>query len=124
MSRWLDRAEDTSPDKAAKQGFSGIILVIAGGIIAIIEAMFEGISEVIRVLSDLRDFMAAFFTQPIQILEGTAAHTVFELTAGDWAFFGPFTFAAGVVAIAVAWWAWNILDPDIPFLNQLLFWRR
>lgn len=120
---YIDKAEGMSPADATEQGISGVILAIFGGMVMIVEAFFEGISKVIGVLSDFRDLIGAFFTSPIQILEETAAHTAQVLTTGEWAFFGPATWAVGVFSIVLGFWVWTLLDPDIPFIDNLLPWR-
>lgn len=115
----LDRAEGTDPADAARQSFSAIIFAIAGGISMVIGVFFDGFANVVGRMRDLGEFISAFFLTPIPILEETADFTAFELTAGDWAFFGPFTFTAGVVAIGVAFMAWVWLGAPIPFYGNL-----
>lgn len=88
-----------------------------------VEAFFEGISSVLGVMQDFRSFIGAFFTAPIEILTETASYTAFALTSGEWAFFGPGTFAVGVFSIVLAWLVWNVMDPEVPFIDDLLPWR-
>lgn len=120
---WLSRARGMSPAEATEQGISGAILAVFGGIIMMIEALFQGLSRLMEVLGDLREFIGAFFTAPIEILTETASYVAFTLTEGDWAFFGPGTFAVGVLSIVLAWWVWTLFDPDIPFIDNLIPWR-
>lgn len=120
---YLSRAEGDDPAEATSRGIAGVILAIFGGLIGLVNAFFDGVADVVGVMSDFREFIGAFFTAPIQILEETASFVAFELTRGEWAFFGPGTFAVGVMSIVLAWWVWNVLDPKIPFIDTLLPWR-
>ena len=120
---WIDKASGLSPSDATSQGISGLILAIFGVGITIVSAFGDGLAKVIGVLSDFRDLIGSFFTSPITILEQTAQYSADSLTVGDWAFFGPGTWAVGVAAIAGGFWLWTVLDPDIPFVDELLPWR-
>ena len=120
---WIARAKGMNPADATSQGVSGLILAIFGAFIGLIAALEDGIAKVIGLLSDFRDLIATFFTSPEVILEETAQYSAEALTVGDWAFFGPATWAVGVAAIGLGFYAWTLLDPDIPFVDQLLPWR-
>lgn len=120
---WIARARGLSPAEATQQGLSGVLLAFFGGIAFLIGAFFDGLSMVLEVLGDFRDFIGAFFTSPIVILQDTAAFTAAALTTGEWAFFGPFTWAVGVLSIVAGFWIWTLLDPDIPFVDDLIPWR-
>lgn len=120
----LDRAEGTTPAEATQQSLAAIVFAITGGIILVIEAFFGGLDQLLEVFAAVRDFFVSFFQAPRTIIEDTAIHTAWELTAGEWAFFGPGTFAVGLISIAIAWWAWNLLDPDIPLVDDIIPWRR
>lgn len=121
---FLDMAEGTSPAAAAEQGISGIILAIAGGIIAVLSAFFEGLDRLFDVFAAARDFLVALITNPITILDATAAETARSLTVGEWAFFGPLTFAVGVAAIVAGFYVWDLADVSIPFVDRVLPWRE
>jgi hypothetical protein len=52
---------------------------------------------------------------PTQIIDESVAFTAYTITQGEWAIFGPFTFAVGVVATLAGTWMfiallrrWNI----------------
>ena len=120
---FLQRAEGSSPAEAAQQGISGIILAIAGGIIAVLSAFFDGLDRLFDVFSAARDFLVALITNPITILDATTAETARSLTTGAWSFFGPATFAVGVGSIIAAFWIWDAADVSIPFVDRVLPWR-
>jgi len=120
---FLARAEGSSPAEAAQQGISGIILAIAGGIIAVLTAFFEGLDRLFEVFRAARDFLVALITNPITILDATAVETARSLTTGAWSFFGPATFAVGVGSIIAAFWIWDAADVSIPFVDRVLPWR-
>lgn len=121
---WIDKAEGLSPSEATSQGISALILAIFGVLITISEAFADGLSKVIGLMADFRDLIATFFTSPEVILETTAQYTADVLTyGGDWAFFGPGTWAVGVLSIALGFYVWTLLDPDVPFVDNLLPWR-
>jgi len=121
---FLERAEGDSPAEAAQRGISGIILAIAGGIIAAISSFFDGLERLLEVFRAARDFLVALITNPITIIQATAAETARSLTVGDWAFFGPATFAVGIAAVAAGFWVWDALDVSIPLVDRLLPWRE
>jgi hypothetical protein len=120
---WLDSAEGKSPAQAAQDSISGIILAIAGGIIAVISAFFDGLGRLLDVFGAARDFLVSLITNPITILQATAAETARSLTVGAWSFFGPLTFAVGVASIIAAFWLWDAADVSIPFVDRVLPWR-
>lgn len=120
---WIARARGDSPADATRRGLSGLILAIFGGMVMIVGAFFDGLSKVLEVFADFRDLIGAFFTSPIPILRDTAAHTAHVLTQGEWAFFGPMTWAVGVFSIVLGFWVWTLLDPNIPFVDDLIPWR-
>lgn len=120
---WIEQAEGKSPSEATSQGISALILAVFGVGITIVGAFGDGIAKVIGVLSDFRSLVATFFTSPEIILTQTAQYTADALTIGDWAFFGPGTWAIGVASIAFGFWIWTLLDPDIPFVDNLIPWR-
>ena len=120
---WLESAEGKSPAQAAQDSISGIILAIAGGIIAVVEGFFGGLDELLAVFSSARQFLTALITNPIVIIEATAGETARSLTVGAWSFFGPLTLAVGVFSVAAAFWVWDLLDVSIPFVDRILPWR-
>ncbi|APE95424.1 hypothetical protein RH831_08885 [Halodesulfurarchaeum sp. HSR-GB] len=120
---WIERAQGLNPAEATSQGISALILAIFGIAITISEAFSDGLARVLGVMADFRDFVAAFFQSPITILNETADFTAFSLTQGDWAFFGPGTWAVGVASIVFGFYVWTVLDPDIPIIDNLLPWR-
>lgn len=120
---WIDKAEGMSPSEATSQGISGLILAMFGIAITIVSAIGAGLADVIGVLSDFRSLIGTFFTSPEIILTRTAEYAADALTVGDWAFFGPATWAVGVGSIALGFWVWTLLDPDIPFVDNLIPWR-
>ncbi|UWG47038.1 hypothetical protein HSRCO_0744 [Halanaeroarchaeum sp. HSR-CO] len=120
---WIARASDKSPSGATKQGISALILAFFGIVISLGESFADGLAKVLGVLSDFRDLVATFFTSPEVILTQTAQYSADSLTVGDWAFFGPGTWAVGVASIALGFWVWTLLDPKIPFIDKLLPWR-
>jgi len=120
---FLAMAEGSSPAGSAQRGISAIILAIAGGIITVITAFFDGLDRVLEVFGAARDFLVALITNPITIIQATAAETARSLTVGEWAFFGPATFAVGVASIALAFWVWDAADVSIPFVDRVLPWR-
>lgn len=121
---WISRAKDyDGPADATNTGISALILALFGIFITISEAFADGLADVLSVMGDFRDFVGAFFQSPITILIETADHTAYVLTQGEWAFFGPGTWAVGVLSIVLGFWMWTVLDPDIPIIDNLLPWR-
>jgi hypothetical protein len=121
---WLERARGDSPASASRRGIAGIILAIAGGITVLVETFFEGFGRIFDVFGAARDFLVALISEPIVILRATAAETAASLTgSGEWAFFGPATFAVGVGSIILAFWLWTVIDPEIPFVDRIIPWR-
>lgn len=122
-SDWLARARGVSPDEATLRGVSALIMAFFAAIIGIVSELENGIRGLIQTLSAVRDLFITLLTEPTVILEMTARFTAFELTAGSWSFFGPFTLAVGVGSIAVAFWVWAVFDPPIPlpgFLGRIV----
>ncbi|WP_207590522.1 hypothetical protein [Halomontanus rarus] len=120
---YLDRGEGTNPAAAMMSGISGAIYAIFGGAIMVISSAFDGIADFLDVFAASRDFFVAFLTEPTILLSGGARYSLYSITQGDWAFFGPATFMVAVVSIALGWAAWEFFDPEIPIVDDLLPWR-
>lgn len=120
---WLESAEGKDPAQAARDGLSGIILAIAGGFIVVVEALFDGFSNLLDAFGAARDFLVTLLTSPTVILQQTARFTARSLTVGEWSFLGPFTFAAGVAAIVAAFWIWDRANVSLPFVDRIIPWR-
>ena len=120
---WIREAEGESPASAMQRGMAGAILAFAGGVIMMIDAVFSGITDVLDVFSAARDFFMAMLTAPIPLIEGGAMHTLRSITVGEWAFFGPATLTVAIASVAGAWLVWSALDPEIPLVDDLIWWR-
>jgi len=120
---WISRARGLSPSSAASRGVSGIILAGAGAVIAVIAAIGDGLAEILGIFSAGRDFLVTLITAPEMIIVGGAQATVESFTTGDWAFFGPATFALAVGSVAGGYWVWTVVDPSIPVVNDIIPWR-
>lgn len=120
---WIREADGESPASATIRGMAGAILAFFGGVILVIESAFEGLTELLDVFSAARDFLVTLISSPAMVIEGAAGETVRSITVGEWAFFGPMTLAVGVGSVALAWWVWSVLDPEIPIVDDLLPWR-
>jgi hypothetical protein len=121
---YLSMADGTSPADAVRQGISGVFLALFGGIIMLLSTAFEKIGDFLEIISASRDLLVALLTSPIAVIEAGVSQTIYSLTAGDWAFFGPLTLAVAVGSVAVSWMVWNRLDPEIPIVDDLLPWRE
>ncbi|MCU4975934.1 hypothetical protein OB955_24975 [Halobacteria archaeon AArc-m2/3/4] len=120
---YLDRGEGTNPASAMMSGISGAIYAVFGGLIMLISSAFDGLADLMDVFAASRDFFVALISEPTTIISAGARQTVYSITAGDWAFFGPGTFMVAIVSIALAWAAWAALDPEIPLVDDLIPWR-
>lgn len=120
----FDRAEGSSPAEAAETGISAIIFQFFAGISVVLAAAFDGIADLFDTLAAVRDTLITIITSPTPILTATAEFSAFSLTQGDWAFFGPFTWVVGVGVVAGGFLVWDALDPDLPFIQRLMFWRE
>lgn len=120
---WISRAEGVRPSEAMIQGISAFIFAMTAAAIMFFERLVAGLASVLDVLQSVRRFFSAFIEAPIVILTDTARYVAFVLTQGEWAFFGPATFAVGVFSIALAFWVWYVFRPPIPlpgFLGRLV----
>jgi hypothetical protein len=121
---YLSMAEGTSPAEAVQRGLSGVALALFGGVIMLLSTAFEKIGDFLEIISASRDFFVALLTSPIAVIEAGVQQTIFSLTAGAWAFFGPLTLPVAVGTVAVSWMVWNRLDPEIPIVDDILPWRN
>lgn len=107
------------PSEAMMKGISAFILSVSAGVITIQQEFTAGLADLMDLLGAVRDLFTAILTEPIGIIEVTAEFSGLSLTQGDWAFFGPFTFAVGLASVGVAFWAWFYIDAPIPLPGVL-----
>jgi hypothetical protein len=122
-SDYLSMADETSPADAVRQGISGVFLALFGGIIMLLSTAFDRLGDFLDIIAASRDFFRALLTSPIAVIDAGVSQTIYSLTAGEWAFFGPFTLPVAVGTVALSWMVWNRLDPEIPIVDDLLPWR-
>jgi hypothetical protein len=136
-----DERAQTSPRSTAKEA-AGIVSAV--GLVGLVEqygvggVLYQFFLSIIGAIQSagsffleplgaftggLADVVAAVF--PARIINAAADFTAFSITQGDWNFFGPFTFAVGVVAVLMGLYVFVVLARRINFSPiQTLYNRR
>lgn len=116
-SDWIEQAKGMSPGDATLTTISGILLAIGGGVILGLETLAHELSGLFTRIRALGRLIAAFFDNPVLILEAGARETAAWIVETD---LGLFSFAAAVVAVAMGYWAWKAAGAPIPFFGRFV----
>lgn len=115
---FVDQAEDMSVAEALLTMINAPLVAAGAGLAYLTNLFFTSLAQLFEAFEAARDFVVALLTSPITILETGAADTAAELSE-----LGLAAFPAGVAIVAVGFLVWGILDPEIPFVDDLVPWR-
>ena len=119
---------DRGQASARKTAAAGASIVGSVGLVGLVEQyglggiLYATFLEVIDGIQSFGDTVTAPFSAlgtgladlvsaviPVRIVNAAADFTAFSITRGDWAIFGPFTFAVGVGATMLGLWVFTEL---------------
>jgi hypothetical protein len=104
-------------------GIGGVLYATFLEVIAGIQSLGTTITAPFRAFgTGLASVVSAVF--PARIINAAADFTAFSITQGDWAIFGPFTFAIGVVATMMGLYVFMVFLRRIDFSVTSALLRR
>lgn len=106
-----------------KYGVGGVLYQLSLTAIGAIQSAGETFLAPIRAFAGgIADVVSAVF--PARIINEAADFTAFSITQGEWSFFGPLTFAVGVVAVLLGMWVFVRAGSRINFSPLSFFFGR